>query len=285
MDTILRPVAPEDAAECGRILYEAFKAIAEKHGFPPDSQSPDEAAGFLGMLIAHPKFYGVVAERAGRIIGSNFVDERSPVLGVGPITVDPAAQNAGVGRRLMQDALGRVTAKQASGVRLIQSAYHNRSLCLYTTLGFRTREPISCVKGPPLGRSVPGHTTRPAGPADLVACNALCRDAHGFERADDLREAIEAGKAMVVEHLGEISGYSTGVGFPGHSVARTNRDLMALIATATEFPGPGFLVPTRNHELLAWCFGNGLKLVQQMTLMTIGLYNEPEGAHLMSIWF
>jgi len=60
---------------------------------------------------------------------------------------------------------------------------------------------------------------------------------------------------------------------------------MALIAAATEFPGPGFLLPTRNHEVFAWCLANNLKLVMQMTLMTIGLYNEPNGAYLPSAWY
>ena len=64
----------------------------------------------------------VVAEQPGRIVGSNFMDERSPILGVGPISVDPAVQNGGIGRRLMQDVLDRAAAKNARGVRLVQAA-------------------------------------------------------------------------------------------------------------------------------------------------------------------
>jgi hypothetical protein len=47
--------------------------------------------------------------------------------------------------------------------------------------------------------------------------------------------------------------------------------------------GPGILVPTRNGALFRWCLDNGMRLVQQMTLMTIGLYNEPSGAYLPSV--
>ena len=90
---------------------------------------------------------------------------------------------------------------------------------------------------------------------------------------------------MVIEHLGEISGYSTQFGFLGHSVARTDRDLMALIGAATDIPGPGFIVPTRNHRVFTWCLANGFKLVNQMTLMTIGLYNEPAGAYMPSVLY
>jgi hypothetical protein len=47
--------------------------------------------------------------------------------------------------------------------------------------------------------------------------------------------------------------------------------------------GLGILVPSRNGELLRWCLGHGLRIVQQSTLMTIGLYTEPAGAWLPSI--
>ncbi|HVH82000.1 MAG TPA: GNAT family N-acetyltransferase, partial [Stellaceae bacterium] len=75
------------------------------------------------------------------------------------------------------------------------------------------------------------------------------------------------------------------IGFLGHAIAETNRDLMALIGAASVFPGPGFLLPTGNHEVFAWCLQHKLRLVMQMTLMTIGLYNEPAGAWLPSVLY
>ncbi len=75
------------------------------------------------------------------------------------------------------------------------------------------------------------------------------------------------------------------VAFFGHAVAETNTDLEALIANAPVFGGPGFLVPTRNAELLRWCLTHGLRITQPMTLMSIGLYNEPQGAYLPSITY
>ena len=285
MDTTLRPAASGDAPELGRVLFEAFKSLADQHGFPRDFSSADVAGQIAGMLIGHPGFYGVVAERGTRIVGSNFMDERSSVLGIGPISVDPGVQNSGVGRRLMQDVLDRAAASGAPGVRLLQAAYHNRSLCLYTSLGFQTREPMSVMQGPPLGLSFTGYQVRPATPNDVAACNVLCREIHGFDRGAELLDAIGQNTAMVVEHLGEVSGYTTLLGFFGHTVARTNLDLMALIGAAPAFAGPGFIVPTRNHQVFAWCLANGLKLVMQMTLMTIGLYNEPAGAYLPSVLY
>ena len=170
-----------------------------------------------------------------------------------------------------------------TGVRLVQTAYHNRSLCLYTRLGFETREPLSVMQGKPLNLRMPGYDVRGAGEADLEACNRLCERVHGHHRGGELLDAIRGGGATVVERLGRITGYATAIAFFGHAVGESNDDVRALIGAAPYLMGPGILVPTRNGELFRWCMANGLRLVQQMTLMTIGLYNEPSGAYLPSI--
>ena len=95
MNVTLRPGNVEDAQYWGAICYEAFKTISEQHNFPPDFPSPEVAIELLAGLLSHPGFYAVVAEREGTIVGSNFLDERSPIAGIGPITVDPAVQNDG----------------------------------------------------------------------------------------------------------------------------------------------------------------------------------------------
>lgn len=285
MTIILRHGTAADAPACGRILYEAFKAIGNKHSFPPDFPSAEVATERVAGRLEHPGVYAVVAEMDGRIVGSNFLDERSSIRGVGPITVDPIAQNTGVGKLLMGDVLARAESQRAVGVRLLQAGFHNRSLCLYSKLGFRTREPVSILQGAPLRRNFGGYEVRVATAADVEACNLVCRHVHGFDREAELQDAVGQGTAVLVEHSGRITGYATAIAFFGHTVAMTNRDLMALIGAAAAFPGPGFLLPTRNHEVLTWCLNNDLKLVYQMTLMTMGLYNEPNGAYLTSVLF
>jgi hypothetical protein len=108
---------------------------------------------------------------------------------------------------------------------------------------------------------------------------------HGHHREGELNDAIRQGTAVVVESNGRVRAYATSVAFSGHAVGETNQDLQALIAAAEKFQGPGILVPTRNAGLFRWCLENGLRVVQPMTLMTIGLYNEPAGAYLPSILF
>ena len=281
----IRRAKQEDAPRCGRICFEAFHGISTKHGFPPDFPSPDVAVGLLSMMFSHPEFYCVVAESDGSMVGSNCLDERSAIAGLGPITVDPGMQDRGVGRKLMEALLVRARERNFPGVRLLQSTFHNRSLALYSRLGFDAREPVSVMQGPSLQKRVEGCSVRQARASDVEHCNRQCMKVHGHDRAGELSDAIKNGTAVVVERHERITGYATALAFFGHAVAETNLDLQALIASANAFAGPGIIVPTRNSDLFRWCLENGLRVVQPMTLMSSGLYNEPVGAYLPSILF
>jgi GNAT superfamily N-acetyltransferase len=284
-EIVVRTATPEDGPICGEICYKAFSRINAAHNFPCDFPGPEVPVGLLSKMFAHPGLYCVVAESEGRILGSNALDERAAIAGVGPITVDPDTQNRGVGRLLMKAVMDRATAGGAAGVRLVQAAFHNRSLALYASLGFDIREPLACLQGQPRERTVAGAVVRNVEAADMNACNALARRIHGFDRAVDLAEAVERKTAVVAERGGRITAYASDLAFSGHATAETNLDMQALIASAESFGGPGILVPSRNTALLRWCLGNGLRIVQPMTLMSMGLYNEPAGAWLPSIMF
>jgi Acetyltransferase (GNAT) domain len=234
-------------------------------------------------MLATDGVTGLVAQRDGEIMGSAFADERGPIVGIGPVTVSPGAQDDGVGRKLMEALLRREHERAPAGVRLVQTAYHYRSLALYAKLGFRVREPLSVVQGAPPALSFPGLGVRPAGEEDVAACNGLCRQVHGHDRDLELRSAIAAGTARVVARPDRVSGYATGFRYGWHAVAETNEDLIALLASAESFMGLGILVPSRNAQLLGWCLDHGLRIVQQSTLMTIGLYSDPAGAWMPSI--
>src|SRR6187402_2142797 len=136
----LRPARFSDAEILGQICYSAFKTVSEAHNFPPDFPSPEAAVGLISMLLANPGVYSVTAEDShGKLVGSNFLWESDAVAGVGPITVDP----------------------------LVQAAFHNRSLALYTKLGFDTVEPLSNIQGAPLGLKIDGHNVRVMSVSDL----------------------------------------------------------------------------------------------------------------------
>ena len=281
----LRPGHVEDAETLGRICFEAFAAIADAHSFPRDFPSADVGTGFMTMMLSRPDIYSVVAEEGGRIVGSNFLWKSDAVAGVGPITVDPAVQNSKIGRALMEDVMRHADENGSYSVRLLQSAYHNRSLALYTKLGFDPVESVSCIQGTPLKVAIEGHRVRPATHDDIAGMDELAMRVHGHTRHNEVASSIELGTAMVVKRGGRVSGYTTAVGFFGHTVGESNDDVKALIGAATEFGGPGFLLPTRNGELLRWCLAQGLRIVQPLTLMSRGVYQEPRGAFIPSILF
>jgi len=226
-----------------------------------------------------------VAEDDGKIVGSNFLDERNPVSGVGPISIDPKTQNKGAGALMMRAVMERSAAKRFAGIRLVQAGYHCRSLSLYSKLGFDVREHLSCFYGPPINETMRGYTVRAATRDDVEICNALCLNIHGMARDGELRDAVAQGRTRVVERNGRIVGYTTALAYFGHTVAETTDDVIALIDSAEAFQPPGFLVPSRNGPLMRWCLSKGLRVTQSLTLMTMGLYNEPAGAWLPSILY
>jgi hypothetical protein len=184
----------------------------------------------------------------------------------------------------MQAVMARAIERKFAGVRLVQAAYHNRSLSLYAKLGFVVREPLACMQGS-INQPLPGYQVRSAEPNDIPACNNLCSRVHGHGRGGELKDAVQQGTAVVAESQGRIKAYASSIAFFGHAVAESNQDLQAMISAATDLQGPGILVPTRNAELFRWCLENGLRVIQPMTLMSLGLYNEPAGAYLPSILY
>ncbi|MCW2983537.1 MAG: hypothetical protein JWR63_1107, partial [Conexibacter sp.] len=120
-----------------------------------------------------------------------FLDERGPIRGVGPISVDPQAQGTGVGRELMEAALKR--GEGARGMRLLQDSFNVQSLSLYASLGFDVKEPAVVVSGRPRSAPAAGIDVRPLQEDDVKTCERLCLRVHGFERTNELRDALHRG--------------------------------------------------------------------------------------------
>jgi predicted N-acetyltransferase YhbS len=282
----IREAVPDDAETCARICFEAFGAIQDHHRFPRDFPVLEAATGLMAAWIPHPSVWGVIAERDGRVVGSNFLDERSPIRGVGPITVDPEGQNSGVGRRLMEAVLER--GEGAPGIRLLQDGFHMRSLSLYASLGFDVKEPVVVVSGNPSPGPVDGVEVRALEQGDLEECEALCKQVHGFERTNELRDAMQAFKPFVAVRDGRITGYASSVVFwpMNHSVAESAEDMQALLlgaAAAVDEP-IAFLAPLRS-ELFRWSLGAGLRSMKPMNLMARGEYQEPRGSWFPSVLY
>jgi len=281
----LREVEAGDVEACARICFEAFGAIHDQHRFPRDFPSLEASVGLMSMWIPHPSVWGVVAEVDGRVVGSNFLDERDPIRGVGPITVDPQGQNAGVGRRLMDAVIER--GEGAPGIRLLQDGFHMRSLALYTSLGFDVKEPAAVMSGKPRSAPVEGMEVRPLEEGDLDECDALCRKAHGYGRTGARRDAVAAPfDPFVAVRDGKVTAFATTLTFwpMAFGVAETDDDIQALLlGAAAQGENPIARLAPMRWELFRWCRAEGLRLVKPMNLMARGSYQEPVGAWFPSV--
>jgi predicted N-acetyltransferase YhbS len=285
-EVTLRPAEPADVADCAQIVFDAFGALHDHHRFQRDFPALEAAAALLSVFIPHPMIWGVVAEIDGRIVGSNFLDERDPIRGIGPITVAPEGQNTGVGRKLMQAVLER--GRGAPGIRLLQDAFHMRSLALYESLGFDVKESVAVISGKPRTGPLAGMQVRPLQEDDLEACGTLCRKVHGHERTNELRDAMQAFVPFVGVRDGRIVAYASAVSFwpMNHGVAESDDDMKGLLlgaAAAIEEP-LAFLVPLRSG-LFRSCLEEGLRLVKPMNLMALGDYQEPGGGWFPSVLY
>jgi predicted N-acetyltransferase YhbS len=286
MSLIIRSIQQADAEICGKIGFQAHKAVSSAHGYPSEQPSIEFAVGMIKTLLANPNSWGALAERDSKILGSIFlhVFPPSPVAAIGPLTVDPSAEG-GVGRTLMEASLMEARKRNYDQVRLIQSPSHLRSFVLYTKCGFTLREPLFLMHGDP----VPGilgkkHDVRAARSEDVSACNEICISVHGFSREIELRQAIDQQVASVnIDNTGDITGYAAGIGFLGHAVAKTNEVLKALVANASAILGPGFFVPGRNYDLVKWLLDVGFRILWPANLMTVGNYQDPKAPFLPSI--
>lgn len=285
MHVTVREATQMDAAACGRVLHAAFKAIADQHGFEADFDNNEQATRVVTHLLNQPTFHGVVAEASGRIVGSSFLAEADPIRAVGPISVDPGVQHAGVGRQLMAAMLER--GKQAPGIRLVQDAFNATSMALYTSLGFAVREPLVLLRGQPTGARDRGVVVRPMRPSDLPACATLCERVHGAPRTAELRGALRSLTPLIAERGYRITAYVTTLSFwqVAHGVAESEADLQELVlgAAALREEPVTFLLPTRQTAMFRWCLGARLRIRKPMTLMTLRAYQEPVGCYFPSV--
>jgi predicted N-acetyltransferase YhbS len=287
--TEVQAMAADDVDRAARIAFDAFAGIADRHAFPRDFPDVDAARALVAAFAEHPSIWAVVARRDGQVIGSNFLDERGPVRGVGPITVDPTGQAGGVGRLLMEAALER--ASGAPSVRLLQDSFNSASLALYTSLGFEVAEQTALVTGIPSGPRDGGVEVRPLTTADVEDCEQLCVAVHGFDRTVELHDALEAPHLMpVVAHRGgRLVAYATTFADFGaaYAVAESEDDLFELVLGATSPGGPpaSFLLPLHQAALVRRCLAAGLRVVKPMTYMVTGPYRRPAGAWIPSVLY
>ena len=287
MDTQIRPITAADLEECGRICYEGFKIVNERHGFPPQFPSIEAGVARIRNMFNAPSIIGVVAESDGKIDGFAFLTERDEVKAIGPIVIDGNVQSRGIGRRLMEALLER--ARDTNSIRLVQAGFNLQSLSLYASLGFDVREQLLTMSGRPKSGAAKGYLVRRLEENDVVECGALHERVLGYSRTNELRDRLAEGSPVVALHEQRVVGYlaSPSRVSDNHGVADSDEAMQSLLSGAAELTDSpvSFLLPIRHTNLFRWCLREGLRAVRPMTLMTVGEYSDPKGIYLPSILY
>jgi len=282
----LIPAEVQHVSELGRICYEAFKDIADRHGFTPDFPSVQYARRVIGMVVERKDFYGVAAIVNGELAGSNYISFTDPVAGVGPITVDCAFQGRDLGRALMQDVIDYARRNNIARVRLLQDAFNTASISLYASLGFDVKHAVAEIL---LNAAVRADATvRPVQEGDIEALDALCQKNYKTSRKNELAAAVRSGLSPVLrERGGKFSGYLI-PGIFGHGVAETPDDAVALATQAARLiphERARSLCPLDDGPLFRAFLKAGCRTVKMMNLMALGPYEEPDSVWMPSILY
>ncbi len=286
MEIELVTVEPKHVNELGRICFEAFKSIHDRHAFPRDFPTLESAIKAIGMLVHSKEFYGVEALIDGRPVGSNFLSLMDSVAGVGPITVDPGCQTRGIGRALMKDVIDYADRNNIRQVRLLQDSFNMASLSLYCSLGFDLKETVVLMEAAPSAKA--DKSVRRVVKTDLPAIEGLSRRIYKVSRRDEVAFVQQNGFPIFLrEKGGRVTGYSM-PGLFGHGVAETEEDAIALIGESTRALQPGcslFFCPLREPELYRKALGAGCRALKVMNLMAKGPYDPPDEFWMPSVLY
>lgn len=289
MDINIRQMTQEDVETCGRICFEAFKTLADRHNFLPDFPSLEFSGQLAASFYANPQMYAIVAENEhGEIVGSNYLWEYDAIRAVGPISVAPNTQAKGVGRALMDAVMARGAGSE--GIRLVQDTFNTASMSLYTKFGFAVKEPLVRIEGVVKGDVPVGVEVRPIREADLAQCADLCRRTHDIERTNELRHTPPFLTSFVAVCDGRVTAYASAPHFwaLNYAVAESE-DAMQTVLTGAGNLSDGqplsFLLPIRHTNLFRWCLKHGMRVIKPSTLMSTGRYEEPRGCFLPSVGY
>lgn len=139
-----------------------------------------------------------VAERGGEVAGVAMAIVRGALWGFSLFAVDEDLQGRGVGRALLDAALGYGEQRGADGW-LILSSERPAAMHRYGAAGFDLRPSLSAVGVPDLRRAPDGlEAVADAGAAGLPLASAIGAEVRGAGYADDLGFLLDTGARLIV---------------------------------------------------------------------------------------
>jgi ribosomal protein S18 acetylase RimI-like enzyme len=277
---------PQHVGEVGRICYEAFKDLHDRHHFPLDLPSAALARQVLGMMMGRGDFYSVVALLDRQVVGSNFLSLSDPVAGIGPVTLEPCHQGKDIGLALMQDVVEHGRRRGIERIRLLQETINVASLSLYASMGFDSREEVAYLQAAAAPAEDPD--VRPVTDQDLPAVEQLSADIYRASRRNEVAAAIRYDfSPLLRERGGRVTGYLI-PGLFGHGVAESEDDACALVGEVARRLPPHaarFFCPVRQASFFRRVLKMGCRTIKVWTLMTLGPYEPPREVWMPSVLY
>jgi ribosomal protein S18 acetylase RimI-like enzyme len=274
MPITIRDATSTDQSRTAEIIYGAFHELDQRHDVPAYMNSMEDANIVASHLYGIPKIRGFVAEDDGQVVGVGFIHDLGEVgMGISPLAVAPDAQARGAGQAILDRMIEHAG---GASIRLLQDAFNNATLALYSRYGFVVREQVTCIQGkPPTPKSdlTITHDTDPAGTSE-----ALHRAIMGFNRPAFPTRPVMAHRGA------ELAGFiAPGTEYP-YAAADNEDTLMALIAgLAADLDSPiTVAIPAAHSQTLRWMLDRDGRVIRSMNLMVRGAYQRPSGARLNS---
>lgn len=268
--------------ELGRILYEAYKDLTDRHNFPHQYANAASAQSLVGSTVDLEFAYPIAAFDDGVPVGYSCMWLGGDVSGIGPVGVDPPAQGLGAAKAMISHFIDYAEHHGIEMIRLTQRAYNPLSLSLYASLGFDVRESFMELTALP-GRD-PEGAVREFNESDYPAIKELSTRLYKVDRSVELSELFQLGcRAIVRERNGNITGYIVS-GMGGHGMAETDDDALALMGESVlRFPEQNkFNCPLSLGDFYRKALKVGCRAVEVHTLMTYGPYEPPDGIWMPS---
>jgi GNAT superfamily N-acetyltransferase len=225
----------------------------------------------------------VATDDAGALIGSAFYHPRETHIGVGVVTVHPAAFGQGVGRALMEEIIRVADGKP---LRLVSSAMNLDSFSLYTRLGFVPQLMLQSMtlKVPDVGFASTGTRIRVASMADVAAIADFEFRLNGIRKEKDYRFFVEnksgCWKLAIIEKAdGNIAGFLAASALPtdnliGQGVAEDEATMLELVRAMMDqhFRGQtvAFILPSRCSLLVQQAYAWGARNRETNLLSVLG---------------
>jgi ribosomal protein S18 acetylase RimI-like enzyme len=144
----IRTATPADLPALGRLgalLVRAHHDFDAKRFIPATSETEAGYSWFLGTQLEKPSICVLVADDDGVVVGytyagvegRDYMSLRGPAGILYDVVVDPSRRNNGVGRKLVEAALGFLKNHGSTQVVLSTATHNDAAQHLFESIGFR----------------------------------------------------------------------------------------------------------------------------------------------------